>query len=92
MKDAIIKLASGLLRGLVFAILLFLRPFVTGVFGLLGGLCLIGFLATLVLDRTQGTALLGMFTFGLLSALIVFGYNWLLILLAPSGFTMVMEE
>lgn len=92
MKTKIISIAGKLLRGLLFSILLFFRPFATGLLGLVAGLCMIGFIGTLILDRSQVTALFGMFSFGVAAAGLAFGYNFLIVMLAPSGFTMMMEE
>lgn len=91
MKNAIIGMAGKLAQSLMFSVLLFFRPFVTGIFGILGAICMLGFLATLVLDRSQYTVLFGFFSTGVLSVGLAFGYNWLVMLMAPRGFAMMME-
>ncbi len=92
MGTTIIHMAGSIVRGLFFAILLFFRPFVTGVLSFLGGLCLLGFIGTLILDRSQGTALFGLFSFGITAVGLAFCYNWIVMLLAPAGFTMLLED
>lgn len=92
MKNAIIFGAAHAARAVLFGLMLFLRPLVTGIASLLGGLSLIGFLGTLILARHQTTPLFAFLSVGVFSVAVGFVYNWILMMLAPAGFTMMMGD
>lgn len=90
MENTLTRAALLFARGVVFTILLFLRPLVVGIGSIIGGLCLLGFVGTLLLAADQTTALWAFFTGGLVAVAISFAYSWILMLLAPPGFMMMM--
>lgn len=91
MGTIFINWAGKMVQSLFFTILLFFRPFIVGVMGLVGGLCLLGVIFILLFAREQTTALLGLFSFGIIGVGLAFCYDWIIMLMAPDGFTMIMD-
>ena len=81
-----------MMRSLVFALMLFLKPVVNGLIGLIGGLSLIGFCGTLLLAHDQKTPIFMFLGVGVCAVGFVFCYNWVLIILAPAGIILIEDD
>jgi hypothetical protein len=92
MKTTIIHVAVMMARSLLFTMMLFFRPLVVGATSIVAGLCLIGFVGTFVLVSGHAQPLLAFLSLGVVAVAIGFLYNWILMLLAPAGFTMLLED
>ncbi len=84
--------AFMIMRTLVFALMLFFKPLVNGLIGLIGGLSLIGFCGALLLAREQTTAIFMFLGVGVCAVSFVFCYNWALLLLAPTGTVLIEDD
>lgn len=92
MGVTIFNAVCSAIKGLVFTLLLFFRPVVTGLMGLIGGLSLIGFLGILIFARQETTPMFAFLFSGIGAVGIAFGYDLVLMFLAPAGFTLILES
>lgn len=84
--------ALWILRYAAFAALMFLRPVFIFVFGCMAGMCLLGLVLGLIIARDQHDMLWLFFGVGVASSVLLFCYDALVLLLAPSRFPMLLAR
>lgn len=88
----ILRLSFNLVRFVLFSLLVFMRPVVGLVLGLASGLCLFAFLFCVLFARQQHTPIWAFLGTGIVSTMLLWFYDVLLLSLAPDDHLMVLER
>ncbi len=83
------KMLIRAVRLVLFSLLVFLRPVVGAVFGLVASLCLIGFCFCLLFARHETTPLFAFLAGGVGLTLFLLLYDDLIAMLAPEGYVVI---
>jgi hypothetical protein len=86
------KMLIRAVRLVLFSMLVFIRPVIGAVFGLLAGLCLIGFVFCLLFARHETTPLFAFLGFGVGLTLLLWIYDDILGRLAPENYVIIAER
>lgn len=88
----LLRIVVWLLRYALFAVMMFLRPVVGLLFGTAAALCLAGLLFGLVVARDQPHMLWAFLAAGVLSGVIRYAYDVLVLALAPDRFPLLLAR
>ncbi len=84
-----LKFLLNAARFVLFSVLMFVRPIVGAVFRFMSWVCLLCFVFCLIAARAEHTALWAFLVVGIVSTGALYGFDFLVALLAPRDFLLV---